>query len=754
MHDFVARYDHTITAYNRKIWAFGGLTPEMDRCTDVVWYDLDSDAVGSINIIDDPMVLSYPTPSAATHVYTPGYQGTMLDVSLPGPATPNYPISITAVDLMTLKKRTIVHSSFIFQDFTWTNIFSRGPAFIVLGRPGILQDSDQRMSHIFYWDLREFGFLDPDAQTKPDEREGTLSHDLLQTFREGTLTDFEITAVQGDERPPLFHHTVDSDNDKTNAPLVVSTPSYHNYDPHGHNSLLDRNSPAPSLRAAEGVIQDTDSMDLSMTSVQGVSKTLTNSISSIHLASQTTVPNSSVQTPTSHGPAGDAHSTKSADSNGSMSPSPELAHRTHSTLRNTASNGDDHKAIGKDGLPVFKISKPIRVHMMILYARWPHFRRIMMSQMSEFHSRRIYLPEPEQWVRKLVEFMYSDSLEGFTVNDVAGLLILANLYELPRLRRLCLEHISKSSVSCKNAVIVYWRAHIANEAGLQKTAAAYCLQHWGEVVRTEEFQSLPRDIMIMLCQEALSPSVILQKHSQQQQLELERQHQLQEERSQLEHQLQQRQQRQLRQQQRQLDSANIHQSDTAQTPPQSDAAGPDDDQDQVIPESEGTPVNRRQHESDLATNAHMPAQSSPDRWPGHTPGRGETGSAGNVRPNTADNNAALFQPPSSEGSGNDNDTDDNLDEGEATPDDSESSPSAARHNTNNNRRFNLPTAYPRVGHGSRRSWNEIAPAVANPFATNGAHQNGQQPPQQQQQQQQRAGWDGVYDDLIDDMDLF
>lgn len=123
LRDFVDRYDHQIIAYNRKIWAFGGLTSEMTKSSDVYWYDLDSDAVGYITISDDPTGLSYPIPSAATHYYTPGYPGTILDVSLPGFATEEYPLSVTAIDLVTLKRRNIVRPSAIFFEYTWLRIF-------------------------------------------------------------------------------------------------------------------------------------------------------------------------------------------------------------------------------------------------------------------------------------------------------------------------------------------------------------------------------------------------------------------------------------------------------------------------------------------------------------------------------------------------------------------------------------------------------------------------------------------------------
>lgn len=503
LRDFVDRYDHQIIAYNRKIWAFGGLTSEMTKSSDVYWYDLDSDAVGYITISDDPTGLSYPIPSAATHYYTPGYPGTILDVSLPGFATEEYPLSVTAIDLVTLKRRNIVRPSAIFFEYTWLHIFSLGSAFVILGNLGNRQETNLEATHMFYWDLREFGFLDPHAQNEPDEREGTLSYDLLQMFRNSLLTDFEIDCVQGDQRPPLLHH-VTKNNTDTSA--CTSTPSgfpasYNPYESLTGNTVLDHNSPAPSLHASEGLLGETDSVvDLAVIP-NNQNKSFLQSELSVNMNNSTVSNNSA----------------SAAENHLSDSPSPTADslsfHHSKSLKRQLTlndSNGSRPNPFKnpRDGLPVFKLSAPVKTHFLILYSRWPHFRRIMQSGMSEARGRRIYIPEPVAWVEKLVEYMYTDSVSDYTVDNVSGLLILANLYELPRLRRLCLEHISRSSVTPENAVTVYWRAYLATETDLQKTAAAYCLQHWSQIVRTEKFETLPKDIMVMLCQEASSPNII------------------------------------------------------------------------------------------------------------------------------------------------------------------------------------------------------------------------------------------------------
>ena len=84
--EFVPRYGHTYQNDNNKIWAFGGLTPEMDRVSELSWYDLETDAIGNVRIIpmEDPIRATLHTQGI--HMYGNGVTGTMLDVVTAGSA--------------------------------------------------------------------------------------------------------------------------------------------------------------------------------------------------------------------------------------------------------------------------------------------------------------------------------------------------------------------------------------------------------------------------------------------------------------------------------------------------------------------------------------------------------------------------------------------------------------------------------------------------------------------------------------------
>lgn len=149
-------------------------------------------------------------------------------------------------------------------------------------------------------------------------------------------------------------------------------------------------------------------------------------------------------------------------------------------------------------------STPIHVHKIVLQARWPHFNRIYKSQMAEFHTKRLHVPEPYPVVRAFLYYLYTDSIakhEDYCkdLGDVAGLLVMAQMYDMPRLRLLCLHRLSRE-LDVEHAAVVWERAGAAEDEWLQRRAATYCLTHWGRVVRTEGFRQLSRRSMMDLCE--------------------------------------------------------------------------------------------------------------------------------------------------------------------------------------------------------------------------------------------------------------
>ena len=149
-------------------------------------------------------------------------------------------------------------------------------------------------------------------------------------------------------------------------------------------------------------------------------------------------------------------------------------------------------------------SRPIHVHKLILQARWPHFKRVYAAQMAEFHTKKMHIPESFSVVRAFLYYLYTDSIAKHpeyctSLNEVAGLLVMANVYDMPRLRLLCLHRLSRE-LDVEHAATVWERAGEAGEEWLRRRAATFCLTHWGRLVRTEGFRRLSRQGMMELCE--------------------------------------------------------------------------------------------------------------------------------------------------------------------------------------------------------------------------------------------------------------
>ncbi|KAK0731441.1 hypothetical protein B0H67DRAFT_505826 [Lasiosphaeris hirsuta] len=177
-----------------------------------------------------------------------------------------------------------------------------------------------------------------------------------------------------------------------------------------------------------------------------------------------------------------------------------------SVLVHTTESGDSDQTWLAPDVPT---SPPIHVHRLILQARWPHFARLWASQMAEFHTKKMHIPEPYSVVKAFLYYLYTDRIdpsseddENLTadLSDVAGLLVMSNIYNIPHLRLLCINRLSKE-LDVDHACITWYCAGLASEEWLRKRAASFCMTHWGRIVRTVGFQRLPRTALVELSQE-------------------------------------------------------------------------------------------------------------------------------------------------------------------------------------------------------------------------------------------------------------
>ncbi|KAJ9616380.1 hypothetical protein H2200_000098 [Cladophialophora chaetospira] len=171
-----------------------------------------------------------------------------------------------------------------------------------------------------------------------------------------------------------------------------------------------------------------------------------------------------------------------------------------SQLRFSTNTTSSHVLVSENS----SVSQPIHAHKMILQARWPHFKRLYASKMIEFQTSRLHIPEPYSVVRAFLYYLYTDSIAPHPefcrdLTDVAGMLVMANLYDMPKLRLLCVNRLSRE-IDIDHAAVIWERAGRTEEEWLKARAARFCMMNWGRIVRTEGFRSLSRTSLMELCE--------------------------------------------------------------------------------------------------------------------------------------------------------------------------------------------------------------------------------------------------------------
>ncbi|KAK6539443.1 hypothetical protein TWF694_009667 [Orbilia ellipsospora] len=176
-----------------------------------------------------------------------------------------------------------------------------------------------------------------------------------------------------------------------------------------------------------------------------------------------------------------------------------------STMMQQSPSSSSATSLNSNTTPIDpSISVPIHVHKLILLSRWPHFQRLYAAKMAEFHTGRLHIPEPYSVVKAFLYFLYTDSISPSVhcpnLATVGGLLVMSNIYNIPRLRALCLGRINKE-MDVDTAAGIWERAGVAGETILRSKAARYCMMHWGRVVRSEGFRKLSKKAMLELFEE-------------------------------------------------------------------------------------------------------------------------------------------------------------------------------------------------------------------------------------------------------------
>lgn len=450
---FVPRFDHTCWVWGGRIWVFGGLTDETERANDIWWLDPKQSPC-----LDGSM------PSANPMEFRRG--------SVPRPSRPQYPLYPPPA----IYAGYAANSSSIQMNQASHTVTRKAPM-----APG---------------SISSLNFIS--GPNIPTQSVGRHFH----VFSSGCLLDFTTLAVTSSHETSLCALELETMRwEKLADGRDLYNPNYR-----WHYCILNHEgthawllgSPYPPNSAQGEYLSDVMSIDLKKLGMLG------NSLASeFRFDQQQKVPTSDTNLSSSLSGIG-------ADLARMFDKSPENGGATDFIV---TADPDEYEEVDEDEQSSKALlvqqparpSRPIYVHRLILESRWPHFARMIASQMAEFHSKKLHIPEPFSVVRAFLYYLYTDSISpnergGPSLDDVAGMLVMSNLYDMPRLRLLCRNRLGRE-LDVEHAATIWERAGAANEDWLKRRAARYCLTYWGRVVRTAGFRKLKHTSLMDLCQE-------------------------------------------------------------------------------------------------------------------------------------------------------------------------------------------------------------------------------------------------------------
>ncbi|UNI23468.1 hypothetical protein JDV02_009286 [Purpureocillium takamizusanense] len=470
---FVGRFDHSAYIWGDRVWVFGGLSEDMDKISDLWWLDLkgspEFDSRPQFGIFDRHSITSRtagsPRPpytmAPAPAVGSSGYAANSRTAQVNPPSfqlktyAPMAPGSISALK------------------------FVSGPT---------IPSQGSGIHYHAYSSGTLLDFVTPAATITP--RECSLSALDLGTLRWQKLAEGREIFKSG-----YRWHYCTMNEDGTKAWLLgcPTDPTATDLGPNGYEEYLS------------------DIMEIDLRRYGFLGNNMTPEANIEARPSATTRP---IESPSKG---------LGADLAKLFNQPPEAGSGTDFVITALAEDSDEDDAPLSSGLiradeasrgPTWlaadaPTSQPIHVHKLILQARWPHFARLYNSQMAEFHTKKMHIPEPYSVVKAFLLYLYTDSIRGTVepdsdattdLSDVAGLLVMSNIYNIPHLRLLCVNRLAKE-LDVEHACVIWYCAGLANEEWLRKRAATFCMTHWGRIVRTQGFLRLPRSALVELSQE-------------------------------------------------------------------------------------------------------------------------------------------------------------------------------------------------------------------------------------------------------------
>eukprot|EP00826_Nyctotherus_ovalis_P037735 TRINITY_DN3468_c0_g4_i1.p1 TRINITY_DN3468_c0_g4~~TRINITY_DN3468_c0_g4_i1.p1 ORF type:complete len:168 (+),score=50.13 TRINITY_DN3468_c0_g4_i1:292-795(+) len=141
--------------------------------------------------------------------------------------------------------------------------------------------------------------------------------------------------------------------------------------------------------------------------------------------------------------------------------------------------------------------KKLMLHKAIVSARSEYFDIILKSSFKENSDSAIEIKECSFEVfKQLCEHIYSDKV-AIDYANIYNLLVVADRFRVPHLKGR-LESAMVDYISTENAAKVYKYANRNNYDRLRNICTSYILEHYVQVVQTNEFYELDKDEIVRL----------------------------------------------------------------------------------------------------------------------------------------------------------------------------------------------------------------------------------------------------------------
>jgi hypothetical protein len=156
--------------------------------------------------------------------------------------------------------------------------------------------------------------------------------------------------------------------------------------------------------------------------------------------------------------------------------------------------------------------QPLYVHQVILITRWPHFRNLYKSGMLESRQRRMEIPEPYEVVLAFLKYLYNDHLDASEpVDIVCEVLVLANMYLLQRLKKICCQRLFAHYLTVDTCGLIFEKAIMAEETGLKLLTLDFMFRNLGFILKSNVLMQMSPNVRMEFL-EAVPEEAVLEVH--------------------------------------------------------------------------------------------------------------------------------------------------------------------------------------------------------------------------------------------------